>query len=293
LQLLAAGDLAALMQYAAELDQWSPDYAGLLQQLASVLERVALQQALPDYAGDELHDPAMLRALAAAMSAADVQLYYQTAIMGRRDLPFAPDPRAAFRMSLLRMQAFRPGGGEASGTAPAAPTPAARAAPAAATPARAAAPPPGVQSTGSAAIAPPAATGRADQPVAPAAWADIIAALDLGGAARMLASHCQLAGISASVVRLTLDARNATVHTAAQEDKLAQALSKHFGRPLRLQIERGTPALATPAREREQAEQQQVEAARAAFAGDAVVRSLQAQFGATIHPESVRPLRKN
>jgi DNA polymerase-3 subunit gamma/tau len=83
------------------------------------------------------------------------------------------------------------------------------------------------------------------------------------------------------------------VHTAAQEDKLAQALSKHFGRPLRLQIERGTPALATPAREREQAEQQQVEAARAAFAGDAVVRSLQAQFGATIHPESVRPLRKN
>jgi DNA polymerase III subunit gamma/tau len=304
LQLLAAGDLAALMQYASELDQWSPDYSGLLLQLASVLERVALQQALPDYAGDELHEPAMLRALAAAMSAADVQLYYQTAIMGRRDLPFAPDPRAAFRMTLLRMQAFRPGGGEASGAAPATPT-AGRVAPVTSRGAAAAAP---RHAEGSARIgrewqiaAAPAATasaslvGGADTSAgAPAAaWADIIAALELGGAARMLASHCQLAGISDSVVRLTLDARNATVHTAAQEDKLAQALSRHFGRPLRLLIERGSQSVATPAREREQAEQQQREAARAAFAGDPVVRSLQAQFGATIHPESVRPLRKN
>jgi DNA polymerase III subunit gamma/tau len=277
LQLLAAGDLPALMHYAAELDQWSPDYSGLLQQLASVLERVALQQALPDYAGDELYDPDLLRALAAAISAADVQLYYQTAIMGRRDLPYAPDPRAAFRMTLLRMQAFRPGsGGEATAAAPAARSAAASAAPAAVP-----------------AVSPAPAAASAPALTAVGSWSEIIAALELGGAARQLASHCQLAGISDTVVRLTLDARNATVHTAAQEDKLAQALSRHFGRPLRVQIERGAQAVATPAREREQAEQQQRDEARAAFAGDAVVRSLQAQFGATIHPESVRPLRKN
>ena len=284
LNLLAAGDAAALMSYANELEQWSPDHAGLLQQLASMLERIALQQALPDYAGDELHDPVVLRALAAAISAADVQLFYQTAILGRRDLPLAPDPRAAFRMTLLRMLAFRPAGaGETvSAGAPA------RAAVATAT---------GVGPAALPAVATAsAATATASGPVpaaAPGSWSEIVAALDLGGAARQLASNCQLVSLGESMVRLSLDARSATVHTPAQEDKLVQALSRHFGRPLRLQIERGTGAAATPAREREAVEQQQREAARAAFANDTVVKSLQAQFGATIHPESVRPLRKN
>jgi DNA polymerase-3 subunit gamma/tau len=129
--------------------------------------------------------------------------------------------------------------------------------------------------------------------IVPGAWSEIVAALELGGAARQLASHCQLAVVTDTQVRLTLDARNATVHTPAQEEKLAQALVRHFGRPLRLVIERGAAAVATPARERELAEQQQRDAARDAFADDPVVKSLQAQFGATIHPESVRPVRKS
>src|SRR6185503_735765 len=50
-----------------------------------------------------------LAKLAKAFAAEDVQLYYQTAIIGRRDLPLAPDPRTGFEMTLLRMLAFRPG----------------------------------------------------------------------------------------------------------------------------------------------------------------------------------------
>ena len=75
----------------------------------------ALQQLVPGYEGDELFDPALLTELAAAIPAEDVQLYYQTAILGRRDLPFAPDPRTGFEMTLVRMLAFRPAGGAARG----------------------------------------------------------------------------------------------------------------------------------------------------------------------------------
>jgi DNA polymerase-3 subunit gamma/tau len=121
----------------------------------------------------------------------------------------------------------------------------------------------------------------------------MVAALELTGAARQLASHCQLLGIDGNLVRLALDARSAVVRSAAQEEKLVQALSRHFGRSMRLQIESGADAVPSPARAREQAVQQQQDAARAAFAGDAVVQSLQAQFGATIHPESVRPVPKS
>ncbi len=62
------------------------DYAQLLEQLAALLERVALRQLVRDYEGDELHPVELLAELAAAISPEDVQLYYQTAILGRRDL---------------------------------------------------------------------------------------------------------------------------------------------------------------------------------------------------------------
>src|SRR6202163_320875 len=105
---LAAGDAARLLEYAGSLDELSPDYAQLLDQLAALLERVALKQLLPGFEGDELHPAELLARLAAQIAAEDLQLYYQTAILGRRDLALAPDARTGFRMTLIRMLAFRP-----------------------------------------------------------------------------------------------------------------------------------------------------------------------------------------
>src|ERR1700691_543994 len=123
---LAAGDAARLLEYAGSLDELSPDYAQLLDQLASLLERVALKQLVPGFEGDELHPPELLSRLAAQIGAEDLQLYYQTAILGRRDLALAPDARTGFRMTLIRMLAFRPVGASAAlGSTPTpAPTPA-------------------------------------------------------------------------------------------------------------------------------------------------------------------------
>ena len=261
---LANGDAAALLDAARELEEFSPDYGQLLDQLAALLERVALQQLVPDYAGDELYSVLLVRELAAAMSAEDVQLYYQTAILGRRDLALAPAARTGFRMTLIRMLAFRP---EAAGQAPLA---AARTAPA----------------TGRAPAPESAAT---DAPANAGDWSTLLAALDLDGPTRMLALNCVLVARAPGVVRLKLDPRNAGARTRAREEKLAQALGRHFGESLHVEIAMGTAAVETPAQAVERASQQALSTARAAFAGEPTVLALQERFDATINSDSVRP----
>src|SRR5579872_1683074 len=106
--LLGAMNVPELLRCGQSLEEWAPDYAQLLDELAGLLVRVALKQAVGEFEGDELYAPEVLERLAKAMSPEDVQLYYQTAIVGRRDLPLAPDPKSGFEMTLLRMIAFRP-----------------------------------------------------------------------------------------------------------------------------------------------------------------------------------------
>ncbi|MBX5459987.1 MAG: DNA polymerase III subunit gamma/tau [Steroidobacteraceae bacterium] len=320
---LAAGDPSALVRYAQSLDQWSPDYAQVLDELASLLVRVGLKQVVSDYEGDDVYAPELLAKLASAFTPEDVQLYYQTAIIGRRDLHLAPEPRAGFEMTLLRMLAFRPagdsgavagspaaargaaagsrvsgrstaaGGGEAHGAGAAAQpaqTSSAQAeagARSAASAARAVAG--GVTSAGGGGAV--SATGAASGDVDPSSWAVIVSQLDISGAARMLANHCVLIGRRGGVVRLGLDPRNAYVRTQGQVDKLAQALSRHFGEPVRIEFETPPAGLETPAQAEQRAEVEQLDAARQSLEADPAVQALRETFGATLVPESVRPVK--
>lgn len=109
LQALATGDARALLAAVAELAEQGADFAGVLAELISTLQRVAIAQVLPEAADNSLGDQARVLELAGQVSAEDVQLFYQLALHGRRDLPLAPDPRGGFEMALLRMLAFRPG----------------------------------------------------------------------------------------------------------------------------------------------------------------------------------------
>ncbi|NVK43594.1 MAG: DNA polymerase III subunit gamma/tau [Oceanospirillaceae bacterium] len=109
---LAARDPRALLAAVEELARFSPDYASVLGDLISLLHRIAIAQVLPDAADNSLGDREQVLALAQALSAEDVQLYYQIALMGRRDLPFVPDAREGLEMVLLRMLAFRPADSE-------------------------------------------------------------------------------------------------------------------------------------------------------------------------------------
>lgn len=164
LDALLAQDGADLMAVADEMASRSLSYNGALQDLGTLLHRIALAQSVPSAVPQDLPELADILRLAQAFDPQEVQLYYQIAVHGRNEIGLAPDEYAGFTMTLLRMLAFRPGqGGAEQPAAPAAPAMAAGAGPGA----RAAA----VAAASHAAVAParqaPPAQAAAPTPAAP------------------------------------------------------------------------------------------------------------------------------
>jgi DNA polymerase III subunit gamma/tau len=284
-RLLAAQDMGGLLDVARSLEHWSPDYLQMLDELVSLLARVALFQAAGKPYDDEDDVPATVMAeLAAAISPEDLQLYYQVGLLGRRDLPYSTNQRSGFALTLVRMLAFRPGSSSAApSTAPGRPV-AAASRPGAAT--AAAAPP-------SAAPQPANASQAASASALPLTsenWAVVVDQLGLSGIARQLAANCAYAGRQGAQIKLLLDPRSQSIRTSGNEQKLAAALARYVGEPVRLVIELAEAAPpTTPARERDRQADERLASARAALETDPNIKALQTQMGAKIFPESVRP----
>jgi DNA polymerase III subunit gamma/tau len=288
---LALADAAQLLRYARSLEEWAPDYAQVLDELASLLAHIALKQAVKDFDGDDLYAPETLERLAGAIPPEDVQLYYQTAIVGRRDLALAPDPRTGFEMALLRMIAFRP---EASGEAVPGALSGGRAPGAAVLAGRS---PPSASARTAGGTAQPSSVRVSERPASDALspgsedWTAMVSALELQGAARQLAAHCLLVGHEGAVVQLALDPRSKFMRTPAVEEKLSQALSKYYGEPIRLEFTAVVPQAETPAQAEQRAAQEEAESARRAFESDPGVQGFRERFGATPLPETIRPVK--
>lgn len=257
----------------------------MLDELAALLARVALRQVVNDFEGDELHPAELLDRFAKALAPEDVQLFYQTAIMGRRDLHLAPDPRVGFEMTLVRMLAFRPVADGQEVTRSGAPL---RGTPTSVAGGAARGPEPASQSARASAPSPVAVSG----PQGSGDWSSVLAALELQGSARQLANNCVLIGRKGSVVRLALDPRSQTLRTRAQEEKLAQALSRYYGETVRIEFEiTASPGVETPAQADQRSSREEVDAARRALESDPGARALRERFGATLIPDTVRPLK--
>ena len=286
---LSRGDGAALLAEVCELDRDAPDYDRALVDLATLLQRVAIVQIVPEAAPqDEEFDAALLTQLAQAISPEDAQLYYQIALAGRRDLNMAPEPRIGFEMTLLRMLAFRPDAAAQSSR----PVSIAGA----------------TAATGSAATGSGAATGSSafarTNPIAAAApvveaarltsidaanWPAVVEAAGLSGMVRQLALNCVPAGLEHNLLTLKLDQAASDRRTRPMEEKLVQGLSKYLGRDIRLAFETAESDLNSPARQRVQAEQERVARAASAFESDPAVKGLRERFGADVDAASVKP----
>jgi DNA polymerase-3 subunit gamma/tau len=328
LEALAAADGAALMARIEELAAYSPDFGHVLEDLATALHQVQLQQLVPGTAAAE--GRVDVTGLAARLSPELVQLWYQMAVTGRRDLGLAPSPRTGFEMSLLRMLAFRPAGeaGTALGPARAAASLAAAgghaASPAASTlaaapttpasvapPSRAAAPPMASEPVPAraptspaapAAAAPVASANSAPASGAPVAtpsgqvlahaedWLALVASVGLKGPVRELAAHSAFCGHQDGVLQLSLPDSFDHLRSDGLVRQLAQALAGPLGGAPQIRFESarahaGDTLHARTERERGQRQSE----AEAAFLSDPVVSRL-VQQGATVLPESIRPL---
>jgi DNA polymerase III subunit gamma/tau len=293
---LSLADGAGLLARVSELDRDAPDYDRALVELAALLQRIAIVQIVPDAAfEDEEFDAATLARLAKAMVPEDVQLYYQIALAGRRDLPIAPDPRLGFEMTLLRMLAFRPDAAPASAVVGAAPAGVGM------PPGRSAAPPRDQRgaaarerapsATEAAPIGAPAtgvgAAGAAVSAIDVENWLSVVEAAGLSGMVRQLAFNCVPASCDNAALVLRLDAAADARRSRPIEEKLAQGLSKYLGRDIRIVFE-VSDGLATPARQRVQADQERSLRASAAFEQDPAVKGLRERFGAEVDSASVK-----
>ena len=270
-----------MIAVADEMEVRSLSFEAALQELSTLLHRITLAQLAPQALTEATPDRARILECAGRIDAETLQLYYQIAIQGRRDLPLAPDEYAGFTMALMRMAAFRPempgrGGGKIA--APSLVRPAAAGAPAAA-------------ATSKPSAAPLAATASAAAAPFDGDWTALSRLLPLTASVKLLAQNAELKKFDGETFELVLPAERKTLADAAYQQQLKAALSAYFGKPCLLKVEigavRGESVAAIEANDKRQRQQQAV----ASVKGDDFVKELVEGFDATIVESSIKPLQ--
>jgi DNA polymerase-3 subunit gamma/tau len=310
LEAVAAQDGAQALAAVEEMSEHAPDYAGSLQEMGSVLHRVAVAQAVPTAVDNSWGDGDKVIDLAGRMTAEDVQLYYQLALTGRRDIGLAPDLRSGFEMNLLRMIAFRPVGiiEEDPGTVELREIGAEVAAPAKkpeisvasaplTTPLEPASDPepePRLKTEPEPEPEPkPEPEPAVNERVAlePARWAELLDKLPLKGIVYNVASHCELRQVDGEKAYMVLDEVNASLYSDSHAQRIATALAAYLGRNIEVFMEVGVPRYETPASlARRLLEERQAQAV-ASIEADPKVQLLLERFEATLDRESITPIK--
>jgi len=321
LHALSANDGARLLQTVAALADFSPDWGDVLDALSQGLHRIQVQQLVPSAVSNET--PSELSTLAEYIRPEVVQLWYQMALHGRRDLPLAPSQRSGFEMTVLRMLAFHPAPAVAAvmavssaNTPPLAPsqttdaktdispdqplktTPQTAVEPHL-TPSNTTTPIPAPVSTPT----PVVKTDTASEPQPAVAltkeksantldsnqqWLDWVQNSRLSGTTRELAANS--AFIRRDGQRVFLTAPDIDyLKSASAHAEIEQALQQHFGSAINIVFETGTaPSETLHQRNQRQRDQRQQEA-QSAFMQDSQVQLLLEQ-GAKVIPGSIRPI---
>jgi DNA polymerase-3 subunit gamma/tau len=285
LESLQTADAPSLMRVAADLAIRSLSFSAALQDLGALLTRIQVAQCVPAAIGDDEPERERLIALAAAFSPEFVQLAYQIVNVGRIELAAAPDEYAGFVMTLLRLHTFRPSSvaDVLSAVAPRGrmgrDANVQRSSPV--SPGREDSPP----------VPPPAASAAPVMESAPDGdWHQIVAALPLSGLARELAQNCELGHLRESRCLLRLSPAQGHLQMKPAPDRLQQALSEYFGRPLQLRIELAQKEIDTPAATVGRQRQAQQERAASAIAQDTFVRDVIDSFDASLVESSIKPI---
>lgn len=251
LEALASGDAQRVLAMTAELAERAADFEEVLGGVLAALHRLAVEHATGS--GEQ-----------GLFGAEVVQLYYQIALMGFRDLHIVPDPRSGFEMTMLRMLAFTPdeAGGRQSATS----------SPASARPAQAEANPKQEQNPDG------SVTALADG----TPWHSLVDSLDIGGVARMIAEHSVVGSHEGDRLQLILDGAHDTLLNSAQQATLQRALRVRLGSDLVLEIEPGTVTAETPAQRAARVAAERQQEAEQTLKRDGVVQSLLNEFDGTL-----------
>ena len=310
---LIAKDGASLLAVANEMGERSMSFSLALQDLSSLLQKIAAAQVVPESVLEDWPEASEIRRLATQFTKEEAQLFYQITITSRPDLSLAPDEQTGFAMTLLRMLAFRPGSSGSGGgsTAPtsssppvntARPASAATAVPAAkaSAPASTSAPAPAAKSaptpTASKPVASAPASATAATPVSNLAdrpdWHSLMRQIPVKGMVQQLAFQTELQDWvdSAAGVRATIVTPMPQLASEASIGRLADALTAHIGKPVKILIEKGEVEGKTVAKVDAQIHQEKRMNAEQMIAADPFIQQLEKEFGAKVVGGSVKPL---
>ncbi|MCY3811927.1 MAG: DNA polymerase III subunit gamma/tau [Gammaproteobacteria bacterium] len=263
LEALAAQDGEALLAAADELSRRSLDLAAVLGELQHAFHDLAVAAQLDA-------DPAPpYDRFAKSFSAEDLQIYYQIALIGARDLPFAPDPKVGFDMTLVRLLSFEP-----LGSAPG-PSGAPQSAPADAGDGAPDVPEAGGTDVAAAQAAPAAGTALP-------AWHELVAGLAAEGVTLMILEHANLVAKDAEQWTVRLAQDHHALLNDTQRGEIAALVERHEGRPIEVRYEVGELAAETPAARKARLKNEREAQAKAVLMDDANVQTLLSDFDAKL-----------
>ena len=302
---LQANNGAALIEKAQSMQMRNLSFEAALNDLANILHQIAMAQTVPDSLADDLPERAVLLDLAQKLSPETLQLYYQIALLGRRDIGLAPDEYAGFIMSLLRMLAFSPTE-KVSVTVP--PTVINQSQPVTASIALAAVAPTSRIAVAIASkpdLTQEPSTLQSDVPNQSLAdlssnvqtfngdWRSLVEQNLKLGLARALAQNCEMVSFDDNSITLRVAESNKHLVSASYQEKLSSAINQHFGKKIKLNVDISGEAnaeISTPAKQTAVEKATIQSSAEAAIMNDGFVQSLMNDFGATIIPNSIKPI---
>ncbi len=317
LEALLASDGNSIIHQAKLMEERSISFEAALNDFAQLLHQVAIAQTVPETVADDLPERELLLSLAQRISPETLQLYYQIALTGRRDIGLAPDEYAGFTMSLLRMLAFTPNENGMTANANRPPV----VATVAQRPALTGKPDNPTSRSAAVALAtsqlkpaeeqsasvidiqpkPPAETQVLLDTVVTAEpieeegasqfdgnWRGLVDELKLG-LARELAKHCELVAYDENSISLSVPETQKHLISPNYQEKLSTAIAQYFGKKIKLEFSIGGTGN-TPAKQIFQEKAQAQANAETAIEEDGFVQALINDFGATIIPNSIKPI---
>lgn len=288
---LIANDAKAMMQQTYELAAQGRDFVQLLNDFIELLQRIATVQAVPDLDHPN-QDMAPIEAFAKQIDPELLQLFYQIALHGKRDLAFAANPKSGFEMILLRLLQFQPSDIVPLETIPSASpstdvTPVVKSEPA---PVASAV----VDTTPEQPPEPTVSDITSDDAVLNADnWLSIINGLKLTALARQLADNSAFVKFSQNKVTLSIAPELAHLANAKSQGRLESALSKHLDLSINLAFEQQDPDQVSPTLATERTEQAAVdqERARASIHADPAIEAIKSTFGAQVIESTIKPIK--
>jgi DNA polymerase-3 subunit gamma/tau len=268
---LAHGEAMNVLTQVAQLAEGNPDFAVVLADILSLLQRIAIAQILPTESEEAIAQ------LAQQLSPETVQLFYQIGLLGRRDLPLVPEARGGFEMILLRMLAFRP---ETSATwqqQPMSSSPQRQIAQPSPQPAIAP-----IQTPSESVV--PSSDSKEQEVGNDDSWSALIASLNLVGFEKQLAQNCELKSRQDNRWQLILAKDNEPLlgKERKHERKLEQRLQEKYGDDLRLTIQIAYPEGKTPAEKQQQVQEDRQETLKKTIEEDPFVRRLKEKCEAQV-----------